>query len=332
MKTTLSPSANAYAAFSAPWAGLLLRRLVQVVALSMLIGTLCFFMVRALPGDLATRIAAGRYGYDLVSNAAADAVRAELGLDHPAWLALLYWWRDMATFNLGQSLVSQRPVWEEVAHHLGATLHLSAAALAVAFAVGLPAGLWAGLHPRGWVDRATWLAAVALRAIPPFLLSVLLILVVAVQWGFLPAGGGESQASVVLPAITLGLGLAAGLARVARAAMREVVQSPFFEFARTKGLSDVQALVRHGLRNAAVPVTAYLGVQALFLVEGALVVETIFAWPGIGHALVHAVFGRDIPVVQGTALCMGLMFVVFNLLVDAACLALDPRHSRKVAR
>ena len=267
-----------------------------------------------------------------MSNAAADAVRAELGLDRPGWLALLHWWRDMATFNLGQSLVSQRSVWHEVTHHLGATLRLSAAALAIAFAVGVPLGVWAGLRPQGWVDKASWLMAVVLRALPPFLLSVLLILLVAVQWGFLPAGGDESQASLVLPALTLGLGLAAGLARVTRAAMLEVVVSPFFEFARTKGLSDWQALVRHGLRNAAVPVTAYLGVQALFLVEGALVVETLFAWPGIGHALVHAVFGRDIPVVQGTALCMGVLFVVFNLLVDAACLALDPRHTQKVAK
>lgn len=317
--------------FSNPWAALVGRRLVQVLALSLLIGTLCFLMVRALPGDLATRIAAGRYGYDLVSNAAADAVRSELGLNHPAWLGLLHWWRDMATLNLGQSLVSQRSVWDEVTYHLGATLRLSGAALAIAFAAGVPLGLWAGLRPGGWVDKASWLLAVMLRAMPPFLLSVLLILLVAVQWGVLPAGGDETQASLVLPALTLGLGLAAGLARVTRAAMLDVVQSPFFEFARTKGLSDWQAVVRHGLRNAAAPVTAYLGVQALFLVEGALVVETIFAWPGIGHALVHAVFGRDIPVVQGTALCMGLMFVVFNLLVDATCMAVDPRHAKKVA-
>ena len=314
-----------------PWLHMLGRRGLQVVALALIIGTLCFFMVRALPGDLAMRVAASRYGLDLVSGAAADAVRAEMGLNQSALQGLLGWWRDMATLNLGQSLITQRPVWGEVAHHLGATLRLSAAALAIAFAVGVPLGVWAGLRPQGWVDKASWLMAVVLRALPPFLLSVLLILLVAVQWGFLPAGGDESQASLVLPALTLGLGLAAGLARVTRAAMLEVVVSPFFEFARTKGLSDWQALVRHGLRNAAVPVTAYLGVQALFLVEGALVVETLFAWPGIGHALVHAVFGRDIPVVQGTALCMGVLFVVFNLLVDAACLALDPRHTQKVA-
>ena len=113
--------------------------------------------------------------------------------------------------------------------------------------------------------------------------------------------------------------------------MQEVAQSPAFEFARTKGLTDMQAMLRHGLRAAAVPVVAYLGVQTLFLVEGALVVETVFAWPGIGHALVHAIFGRDIPIVQGAALAMALMFVLFNLLLDAACVALDPRQQRKVA-
>lgn len=312
------------------WA-LAARRLVQVVALALIIGTLCFLMVRSLPGDLATRIAAGRYGYDLVSNAAADTVRAELGLNQPAAWALLHWWRDIATLNLGLSLVTQAPVWKEVAHHLAATLRLSAAALGLAFILGVPMGLWAGLRPGGWVDKTSWLLSVVLRATPPFLLSVLLMLLVAVHWGFLPVAGDESHASLVLPALTLGLGLAAGLARVTRAAMQDVVQSPSFEFARTKGLSDLQALVRHGLRNAAVPVAAYLGVQALFLVEGAVVVETLFAWPGIGHALVHAVFGRDIPMIQGAALCMGLLFVTFNLVVDAACVALDPRHAKGVS-
>jgi peptide/nickel transport system permease protein len=314
-----------------PWLMMLGRRLLQVVALALIIGTLCFLMVRSLPGDLATRIAAGRYGYDLVSNAAADAVRIELGLNHPAWLALLHWLRDMATLNLGQSLVTQRAVWHEITHHLGATLRLSAGALAVAVALGVPLGLWSGLRPGGWVDRLTWVLSVVLRAVPPFLLAVLLMLLVAVQWGFLPVAGDDNQASMVLPALTLGLGLAAGLARVTRAAMRDVVESPSFEFARTKGLTDLQALVRHGLRNTAVPVAAYLGVQALFLVEGAVVVETLFAWPGIGHALVHAVFGRDIPMIQGTALCMGLIFISFNLLMDTACLALDPRHAKGVS-
>ncbi|MCZ2497264.1 ABC transporter permease subunit [Xylophilus sp. Kf1] len=308
------------------WTTLLLRRAFQVVALAFLVGTLCFFMARSLPGDMATRIAAGRYGYDLVNNAAADALRLELGLDRPLWLALLHWWGEIARLDLGLSMVSGNTVWAEVMHQLGSTLELSVASLLVAAVVGLPLGVWSGLHIGGWVDRATLAFAVVLRAMPPFLLAVLLMVLLAVQLDMVPVAGDDHHGSVLLPALTLGLGLAAGLARVTRAAMRDAAASPSFEFARIKGLTDRQALMRHGLRQAAVPVIAYLGVHAVFLVEGAVVVETLFAWPGIGHALVHAVFGRDVPMIQGTALCMGLLFVLFNLLVDAACLALDPRR------
>ncbi|WCM94121.1 ABC transporter permease [Acidovorax sp. NCPPB 2350] len=308
------------------WAGILLRRVLQAVALALIVGTLCFAMARSLPGDVATRIAAGRYGYDLVSNAAAAAVRGELGLDRPVWQALLAWWGDIVRLDLGSSFVSGEPVWSEIALQLGATIDLSVAALLIAMALGLPLGIWSGLHPRGRVDRATVALAVVLRATPPFLLAVLLMLAVAVHLGMLPVAGDAHAGSLLLPALTLGLGLAAGLARVAGAAMREAAASPSHAFARTKGLSDLQALWRHGLPQAALPVVAYLGVQGVFLVEGAVVVETLFAWPGIGHALVHAVFGRDVPMIQGAALCMGLLFVVFNLLVDAACLAIDPRR------
>lgn len=305
----------------------LLQRSVQALGLALFVGTVCFLMARVLPGDLATRIAAGRYGYDLVSNAAADAVRAELGLDRPAWLGLLHWWGELARLDLGRSLVTGAPVWQEIAHQMGATLQLSAAALALAVLIGLPLGIRAGLHPGGAFDRATLALAVVLRGMPPFLLAVLLMLLVAVQLGMLPVAGHGSEGALWLPALTLALGLAAGLARVARATVREVLASPAHEFARTKGLSDRQALLRQGLRHAALPLLAWLGVQAVFLAEGAVVVETLFAWPGIGHALVHAVFGRDVPMIQGTALCMGGLFVTFNLLVDWAGLALDPRRA-----
>lgn len=313
-------------AVRSPWAGLLLRRGFQIVALALLVGTVCFFMARALPGDMAMRIAAGRYGYDLVSSAAADAVRAELGLDRPLWLALLHWWGEIVRLDLGASLVSGEPVWHAGRACAGRDAEAVGCGCRHRHAGRLPLGIWSGLHAGGWVDRFTMAAAVVLRALPSFLLAVLLMVLVAVQLGALPVAGSHDAGSLVLPALTLGLGLAAGLARVTRGAMREAALSPSYEFARTKGLSDWQALVRHGLRQAAVPVVTYLGIQSVFLVEGALVVETLFAWPGIGHALVHAVFGRDVPVIQGAALCMGLLFVVFNLLVDAACLALDPRQ------
>lgn len=315
------------AATYAPWAAIVLRRAFQAVAVAVVVGTLCFAMMQMLPGDMAMRIAASRYGYDYVGNAAASAVNAELGLDRPLWQALAQWLGQLLRLDLGTSAVTGEPVWREITHQLGATLQLSAVALVMAACIGLPLGVWAGLHAGGWVDKLTLALAAILRAIPPFLLALALMVVVAVRMGVLPvAGHGNDGSSLLLPSLTLGLGLAAGLARVARNAMHDVATSPSYEFARTKGLSDWQALLRHGLRQAAVPIVAYLGVHAVFLVEGAVVVESLFAWPGIGHALVHAVFGRDVPVIQGVALCMGLMFVLFNLLIDAFCLMLDPRQ------
>ena len=306
------------------------RRAVQIVGLVLIVGTVCFFMTRSLPGDMAMRIAAGRYGYDLVSNAAAQAVRVELGLDRPAWQALLQWWGDIVRLQLGRSLVTGNTVWREASHQLGATIQLALVSLLLAGGAGIPLGIWAGLRPNGWIDRITLGLAVVLRSMPSFLLALVLMLVIAVRLGVLPVAGSAQGASVLLPALTLGAGLAAGLARVSRSAMLRASLSPAYEFARTKGLTDWQTLVRHGLRSAALPIVSYLGMQAVFLVEGAVVVETLFAWPGIGHALVHAVFARDVPMIQGSALCMGVLFVVFNLGVDAAVLALDPRRQKAI--
>jgi peptide/nickel transport system permease protein len=313
------------------WLPLLLRRAIQALLLCSLVSSLCFAMVRLLPGDMAMRIAAGRYGPDLVDHAAAQAVRAELGLDRSAWRAWLDWQWQLAQGELGTSWVSGQTVWQEVAHQLGATLELSGAAMTLGLLMGLPLGVVAGLHTGGWVDRLSMALAVSLRATPTFLLAVLLMLGMSVHLGMLPVGGGEGAKDMALPAMTLALGLAAGLARITRQAVQAALDLPSHEFMRTKGMGATQAWWRHDLRHAALPVVHYLGVQAVFLIEGAVVVESLFAWPGIGHALVHAIFGRDIPMIQGTALCMGLCFVAFNLMIDTLGRALDPRpHSRAI--
>ncbi|MBP0598027.1 ABC transporter permease [Herbaspirillum sp. LeCh32-8] len=304
----------------------LLRRLLQATMVALLVGTLCFFMTRMLPGDMAYRIAAGRYGYDMVTSAAADAVRHELGLDRPLLAALAEWWSRLLQLNLGQSQVTAQPVLTELAHQLGPTLRLSALAMVLSLLLGPPLGVLAGLRPGGVLDRATLALSVGLRALPAFLLGLVLVLLFSVQLGALPAAGHGDHGSILLPALTLALGLAAVSCRVARDAMVSVRSSAYFGFALTKGLSEHQALARHGLRNVAAPVVAYLGVQLVMLVEGVVLVETIFAWPGIGHALVHAIFGRDVPMIQGTALVLGLMFVLFNALVDLACALIDPRR------
>lgn len=304
----------------------LARRLLQAAMVALLVGTLCFFMTRMLPGDMAYRIAAGRYGYDMVTTAAAEAVRLELGLDRP-WLAALGdWWSRLLRLDLGVSQVTAEPVMIEIARQLGPTLRLSLLAMAISLLIGPTFGVLAGLKPGGLLDRATLAVSVLLRALPSFLLGLVLVLVFSVQLGVLPAAGHHDHGSIMLPALTLALGMAAVSCRVARDAMVQVRGSAYFAFALTKGLTLHQALLRHGLRNVAAPVVAYLGVQLVYLVEGVVLVETIFAWPGIGHALVHAIFGRDVPMIQGTALVLGLMFVLFNALVDAACAFIDPRR------
>ncbi|MBV7536828.1 ABC transporter permease [Duganella sp. sic0402] len=317
---------NASLATLKHWAPPLGRRLLQALLVALLVGTLSFFMTRMLPGDTAFRIAAGRYGYDMVDAAAAEAVRAELGLNRPLLAALAEWWGRLLRFDLGVSMVTAQPVASEIALQLGQTLRLSCWAIVLSLLLGPVPGVLAGLRPGGWLDRATLGLALLLRAMPPFVFGLVLVLIFSVELNALPAAGHTDYGSIALPAMTLAAGLAAVSSRIARDAMVSVRGSAYYAFALTKGLSPAQALLRHGVRNVAAPVVAYLGVQLVYLIEGVVLVETIFAWPGIGHALVHAIFGRDVPMIQGTALVLGLMFVLFNALVDLACAAIDPRR------
>lgn len=308
--------------------GVVARRAGQALGVALLVSVLCFLVVRRLPGDAAYRIAAGRYGHDLVDAEAAASVRRELGLDRPAWQQLLDWLLDLAQLDLGRSLVTSRPVVEEVGYYLLGTLQLVAVALALAAVLGSAAGVLAAQRPGGRLDRlvGSWVAGV--RAVPPFLLGLLLVLLLSAQLGLLPAVGHGDAASIVLPALTLGTGLSGLVARVTRDAVVEVRQSEYVRFARTKGLAERWVLVRHVARNAAVVLVPYLGVQAVILVEGVVVVESLFAWQGLGHALVHAVFWRDVPVLQATALVLALLIVTVNTAVDLIGLWLDPRPRR----
>lgn len=305
----------------------LASRLVQAVMVAVLIGTATFAMMRALPGDAAWRIAAGRYGYDNVNAQAADAVRQELGLGGPVLPALGRWFADLARLDFGTSLVSGQPVIEEIGHQLGASLQLAVAALLLSLLIGPPLGILAGLRPGGVLDRTLLVLSTGLKAVPQFLMALLLILFLAVHLRWLPAAGHGEARHFILPSLTLALGLAAVNARIARDAMARIAAMPFYRFAQWKGLSPRQALLRHGLRNVSVPLVTYLGLQFVTLVEGVVVVESVFGWPGIGHALVHAIFSRDVPMVQGTALVLGLGFVLVNAGIDLAVRRLDPRVS-----
>lgn len=305
---------------------LALGRLVQALLVALVIGIVSFAMMEALPGDAAYRIAAGRYGYDMLTGAAAEQVRIELGLDRPAWQRIADWVGHILMLDLGRSAVTGDPVAHALSHQLGHSIALAVGALLFALVIAVPTGTLAGLRPGGAFDRILGGLTVVFRALPAFLLGIILMLFFAVQLGILPAAGHGHGGHLLLPSLTLGIVLATVLSRVVRNAVAETVASEAFQFARHKGLSMGTALRRHGARNAAVPVVAYLGVQAALLVEGVVVVESIFAWPGIGHALTHAIFERDVPMLQGTALMLGLGFVLLSFTVEVICLALDPRR------
>ncbi|MGH1427872.1 MAG: ABC transporter permease [Arenicella sp.] len=309
---------------SKPLFKMLLKRLFQLIGVSWGVGTLTFVLMRALPGDIAYRIAAGRYGQDAVDTQAADSVRNELGLDGSAWSAYWQWLQDLLQWNLGTSLVSGSPVAAELWHMLGHSILLAGVGMLLAALIAIPLGL-ATAYWQGWLDRISLMVSITVRSVPVFVIGLLAIVVFALELNWFPVAGFGTASHLALPALTLALSLAAISNRIVSVEAKRVFNSPFFEFAQTKGLSAWQAFTHHGLRNIAVPVIAFFGVQLITVVEGVVMIESLFSWPGIGHGLAHAIFSRDIPVIQGAALMMGALFVVLNTLVDIACYYLDPR-------
>jgi peptide/nickel transport system permease protein len=304
-------------------------RASQAIVVAVVVGIVSFSMMQALPGDAAYRIAAGRYGYDMMDAASAAQVRTELGLDQSIVSQLLTWLGSLLQFDLGKSAVTGSPIIDELKVQLGYSLLLAGAGILVSLLIAIPVGIVAGLKAGGWFDRISLGVSILLRAIPAFAIGVTLILIFAVHTKLLPVAGFKGIEHLVLPSLTLGIGLAAVSSRVIRDAVSNAMSAEWQLFSRTKGLSSRLTLFRHVLRNAALPVVAYIGVQLAYIIEGVIIVESVFAWPGIGHALVHAIFGRDVPMVQGTALVLGLFYVLLNLIIDLSCYGIDPRSRNK---
>lgn len=312
-----------------PLRQILVQRSAQAVSVVVLVTTLCFVMVQRLPGDMAFRVAAGRYGYDQVDAATAAVVRADLGLDRPLWQQLGDWLASVARFDLGSSVVTGADVVAELGLYLWASLQLAGSALLLAVATGAVMGVVAEHRRGGIVDQLTTVWVSVSRALPPFLLGLLLLLVFSVQLRLLPAVGHGQASNLVLPAVTMAVGLSGLFARLTRDTVAQVRDSEHVRFAATKGLRGRVLFWRHVARNAGATLVAYVGAQALILVEGVVVVESLFSWPGLGHAMVHAIFWRDVPMIQATALALAMVVVTVNLLVDVTAIVLDPRPRRR---
>jgi peptide/nickel transport system permease protein len=259
------------------------------------------------------------------------ATRRALGFDRPLHEQFASYVTRAAQGDLGVSLRSNRPVATLIRERLPATVELTLAALLIAVAIAVPAGIVSAVRRGSLVDRVAMAGAVAGQAMPIFWLALLLITLFGVYLRWLPVFGRGSLAHLVLPAVSLSTVILGRLARLVRSSMLEVLGQDYVRTARAKGVAETRVLAAHALKNAAIPIVTLLGLQFAQLLGGAVVTETIFAWPGIGRLVVEAIFNRDFPVVQGVVLVVSLIFVTVNLLVDLAYAALDPRVRSEAA-
>lgn len=298
----------------------LCRRLLLTVPTVLGAVTVVFLLIHLVPGD----------PVDVMLGESAQLadkarLRRQLGLDRPLPLQYAAYLRRLAHADLGRSLHSGRPVRRLIVARYPATLELTGAALLVAVAIATPLAILAAARPRSRIDAASRLLAVGGAAIPNFWLGPLLIVVFAIQLEWLPVSGRGGLASVTLPALTLGFGMAAVLTRMLRATLLERLRDEYVRTARAKGASETRVLLKHVLRNAVPPVVTVLGLQAGALLAGTIITETIFAWPGIGRLTLLAIQTRDYPLVQGCILVLALSYVFVNLATDLLYGLIDPR-------
>ena len=294
-------------------------RLLRAALTIVMVVTFAFIVLR-LSGDPAQII----MGADAPPEAV-EAFRAAWGLDEPLWIQYLSYFWAILQGDLGRSMRDGRDAIVLVTERIPSTLALTLPALLIKIALGIPAGIYAALNRNSLADRMVMVVAVAGFTVPSFVLGLVLVLVFAVQLGWLPSGGQESWRHAILPVVTLGIGGAAVLARFTRSAMLEVLGQPYIRAASAKGVPWRAVVTRHALPNAAIPTVTIIGFMVGSLIAGAVVVESVFSWPGVGRLLVVAVGNRDLAVVQCILLLVAATMVCANLVVDLLYGLLDPR-------
>lgn len=301
-------------------------RLFQGIFVALGVSTLTFVLLVVMPGDLALKIAIAQYGEDGLTEERVELVRREAGLKGPPLGLYRRWLVRTLLLDLGRSMVTGEPVLQTLRFHLRLSLKLAVVAVSISLLLSLPLGIWSGLRPGSVVDVFSAAFSSLIVSIPSFVLGAVLIFLIAIKLRVLPAAGFHLPENIVLPAVTLALGLAAVSSRVIRTSVLEVKNAFYLLFARIKGLRDRRILLDHGLRNAAVPVVTFSALQLAHVLDGVVVLENLFNWPGVGYLLLESIRGRDLTMIQGTILVIGLTYVTVNLIADMVCGWLDPRR------
>jgi ABC-type dipeptide/oligopeptide/nickel transport system permease component len=298
----------------------LLRRLALVVPTLFGVLVVSFLLLYVAPGDPVQAMVGER-----ADSATLVRLRRELKLDRPLPVQFGHYAGKLLQGDLGTSYITRRPILKELLQRFPYTLRLALAAMALATTLGILVGVVGAWRPGTWWDRVLTLGAYLGVSFPVYWVGLVLILVFAVTLRWLPPSGSWGPVYLVLPAVTLGMRSIAVIARMTRAALQEALQSDFIRTARAKGLGETRVVLRHGLRNALLPVITVLGLDFGSYLTGSILTETIFSWPGVGRYVLNAIEKRDLPAVQGAILFLSVLFVLVNLLTDLAYAKADPR-------
>jgi peptide/nickel transport system permease protein len=297
------------------------QRLLSAVPVIVGVTLLVFLMLHLVPGDPAAQM----LGEMAVSEAAILNLRQQLGLNDPLHVQYGNFLASALRGELGVSILARRTVGEMIGTNLPSTLSLTLAGLAIAFLIGGVLGILAAVYQNSWIDRLSMTFAILGVSMPSFWLGLLLIFVFALRLGWFPATGSGGLERLVLPAITLGVAGAAVISRMVRSSMLEVMRQDYVRTGRAKGLTEARVVFKHVLRNALIPVLTIVGLEFGRLLSGTVVIEVVFARPGIGRLLVDAILKKDFQVVQGVVLVSAIFYLLVNLIVDLSYSFIDPR-------
>jgi peptide/nickel transport system permease protein len=305
-----------------------LRRIWQLVPVLFIVSIVVFSIIHLIPGDPAQIIAGPN-----ATDAQLAALRQQYGLDQPLWMQYIIWLRHVLSGDLGNSYTNNYPVAKMIGQRVPATIELALAAILIGVLIAFPLGIWAAVRPGSLGDLLTTFFSALAFAVPGYYLLILMIMLFSVRWPILPPSGRPSFGddpvlylrSLLMPALTLGIGVAAALVRYLRTALLEVLNQDYPRVARAKGLNERLVLVRHALPNALIPVVTILGLQFGELLSGAIIIESIYAWPGVGRLTIQAIERRDYQLLQANVLFIVLVFLAVNLITDLAYGWIDPR-------
>ena len=296
------------------------KRLLMLIPVILITSFLIFWAMSLTGGDPAMIVAG-----EGATKEEIEAVREELGLNDPFMVRYANYVKGMVTGDMGKSYVTNKDVFKTFMEKLPNTLMLGGAAVLIAIVIALPLGIYTAIHRNTWKDTAGMVFALFGTSMPNFWLGLMLIIIFSLKLGWLPSGGKGGIDSLILPALTVGLGLAALITRTTRSSMLDVIRQDYMTTARAKGCSEKRVIFTHGLKNALIPIITAIGLQMSMVITGSVLAETVFSWPGIGRLVYDSIAKRDTPMVTGSIILCSAFMCLINLFVDLVYAFFDPR-------